>query len=96
MCIAPVFGEDDNCTYTIVYYVDNNEIGRIRQPPYIMIYELKPDDTITGQHIIQVDFYAKHDGTSYDTDTYVERKFRIMYMVDSDGVIEVEKAEEIY
>lgn len=96
MCITPVFGEDDNCTYTIVCNLDNNEIGRIRQPPYILVYELEPDDIIIGQHVIRVDFYAKHEGASYDTDTYIERKFRVIYTIDSDGAIEIEKAEEIY
>lgn len=81
--IYPIFGEEDNCTYTIVYSLDEKEIGRVRNHPYELKYELQSEDIAIGDHFILVEFYGKHSG-GY-SDLYIEKKLSAKYTILENG-----------
>ncbi|MDO4179703.1 MAG: hypothetical protein Q4D36_00250, partial [Bacteroidales bacterium] len=91
--IYPIFGENDNCTYTIVYSLDDTEIGRVRSLPYELEYELKPEDLATGDHFILVEFYGKHSGKY--SDLYIEKKLSVKYSILGNGTVENGDVETI-
>ena len=91
--IYPVFGEDDNCSYTIVYNLDNKEIGRVRSHPYELKYELQSEDMAIGDHYILVEFYGKHSGKY--SDLYIEKKLSVKYTILENGTSENGDVETI-
>lgn len=91
--IYPVFGADDNCTYTIVYSLDNKEIGRVRNHPYELKYELRSQDMTIGEHYILVEFYGKHSGKY--SDLYIEKKLSVKYAIRENGTSENGDVETI-
>lgn len=80
LSISPIFGESDNCSYTIIYYIDEKEIGRTRNKSYGLTYELSSEQLSIGEHhVIRIEFFGKHEGKY--TDAYIERKFSIKYSI---------------
>lgn len=82
--IYPIFGEDDNCTYTIVYSLDEKELGRVRSHPYELKYELQSEDLVIGDHFILVEFYGKHSGEY--SDSYIEKRLSAKYAILENGI----------
>lgn len=66
-------GEDDNCTYTIIYNLDEKEIGKVRKYPYELIYELQPEDLTIRNHLIIIETYGKYSGKM--ADMYFEKNY---------------------
>ncbi len=91
--IYPVFGEDDNCTYTIVYSLDEKEIGRFRSHPYELRYELQSEDLAIGNHFILIEFYGKYSG-GY-SDFYIEKRLSAKYTISENGTFENSDVEPI-
>lgn len=84
--VYPIFGKEDNCTYTVVYSLDEKEIGRVRNHPYELKYELQSDNLSVGDHFILIEFYGKHsEGLA---GAYVERRFSAKYSIHEDGTTE--------
>lgn len=71
--IYPILGEDDNCTYTIIYNLDEKEIGKVRKYPYELIYELQPEDLTIRNHLIIIETYGKYSGKM--ADMYFEKNY---------------------
>lgn len=85
--IYPVFGEDDNCTYTIVYSLNEKELGRVRSHPYELKYELQSEDLAIGDHFILVEFYGKH--SSEYLDSYIEKRLSAKYTIFENGTYKI-------
>lgn len=81
--ISPVIGEDDNYTYTIVYSLDGKELGRLREYPFELKYELQSEDLAIGTHLIFVEFYGKYSGRNFEL--YSEESLSVRYTILENG-----------
>lgn len=87
--ITPTIGPEDNYTYTVVYFIDGREIGRVRKAPYSITHELSEEEKAEGLHQGEIMFYGKH--SEDDIELYIERPFAYTYLVSENGKPELIK-----
>lgn len=72
--VIPHWGEEDKCTYTVVYFLNENEIERRKIAPFDLTYNISGQITPGETYVLKIKYYGKYSG---NYDNYFEHEQNI-------------------